>query len=321
MPSCHTRETRRSRHRAALLRTRLVAATFAATAGMLSPAQAQSETEPNDSKATADAFLMPGTSTSGAIVGASTSATGAGLDYFRVSVPTQPAAGFYRHRLIAMSATPGHTLTIRGLQQFTGSISAIDRAVQTSAIDTTPQRFIQWYTTERGGDIYVAVTGAAVTTANYSLDYEVAAAPIVAGPNIELGAREITTFGETSVDTDFWVYDGNRIAIPGLGNDDLGQSSSQSRVTDTFAAGTYFLAISDYNLANNLASPEVDAYRSGDVLDFPGVLAQSSPATGLNLNTKFEINVVPLTKTGPFDIAFVRFTVAETPRFRNGFEN
>lgn len=291
-----------------------------ATFGMATHANAQAETEPNDSKAAADAFLLPGTSTTAVIVGNSTSATGAGLDYFRVSVPSRAVPGFYRHRLVATSATPGHTLTIRGLQQLSGFITDVDVAVQTSDAGTTPQRFVQWYTTEAGGDVYVRLAGAAATTSNYSLDYEVASVPIAAGPTIEIGPRRIRVTNSTSADTDLWVYNGSRIAIPDFGNDDPSQSSSQSSLIRVWPAGTYFLAVSDFNLANNLASPPDDFFRQGNVLDFPGVLAQSSTATDLFLPLDIEVNSVFLTKSDPYEIKFVRFVVTETPRFLNGFE-
>lgn len=291
-----------------------------ATFGMATHANAQAETEPNDSKAAADAFLLPGASTTAVIVGNSTSATGAGLDYFRASVPSRATPGFYRHRLVVTSTTPGHTLTIRGLQQLSGFITDVDVAVQTSDAGTTPQRFVQWYTTETGGDVYIRLTGAAATTSNYSLDYEVASVPIAAGPTIEIGARIVRTTNATSADTDLWIYDGNRIAIPGLGNDDVSQSSSQSAINRTWSAGIYFVVVSDFNLANNLASPPEDFYRDANVLDFPGVLAQSTTLTGVLLPLDIEANLVTLTKTEPYEIKFVRFVVAETPRFRNGFE-
>src|SRR5688572_19441521 len=72
------------------------------------------ELEPNDSKATAN--VVSGMAHGDRIIGNSTSASGAGFDYYRVS--TAPSAlGIYRNRLIITSQTVGHTGTLRGLNQ------------------------------------------------------------------------------------------------------------------------------------------------------------------------------------------------------------
>ncbi|MCL6624586.1 MAG: hypothetical protein K6T17_08240 [Fimbriimonadales bacterium] len=79
------------------------------------------ETEPNDSKALANvvAGMMPGD----IIRGNSTSASGAGLDYFLVSTAAD-VLGIYRYRLvITTTGTAGHTGTIRGLSQSGGTIN------------------------------------------------------------------------------------------------------------------------------------------------------------------------------------------------------
>src|SRR5262245_45516028 len=64
-----------------------------------------SETEPNDTKAQANAIMLPLNSAAAVITGNSTSAAGAGLDYLRLTMATQaPGSGFRRHRLIIQSA-------------------------------------------------------------------------------------------------------------------------------------------------------------------------------------------------------------------------
>src|SRR5688500_1403168 len=91
----------------------------------LAPAGAlagNNETEPNDTKAQANAFVLPPVSTPALITGNSTSAAGAGLDYFRLATAAQAVADFYRHRLTIQSATVGHTGTLRGLAQADGVI-------------------------------------------------------------------------------------------------------------------------------------------------------------------------------------------------------
>lgn len=299
---------------------------FAFLCMLLAPAvgSAQVEVEPNDSKATANLVTLPAVSAVGAIVGNSTSATGTGFDYFRVTVPVRAAPGFYRHRLIATSSTVGHTVTLRGLNQVAGVPGSIESTVQTSSTTTTPARFVQWYTNERGGDIYVRVTGIAATTSDYGLDYEVQPVAELAGPNFPQATATITTVGQSApqTDTDLWVYDGTRTPIPDFGNDDeFGTTSLGSSLTRDYAGGVYYLAISNFNVANNLGSPADDDFRTGVVMDFPGVVANSSTTVNLNLASLIGGVAQPAVKVGPFDIVFVRFdrTVVDA-LFRDGFE-
>ena len=284
---------------------------LAAVALVPAMAFAQAETEPNDSKATANLVNLPALSTTGVITGNSVSAAGVGLDYFRVTTSVQATAGFYRHRLIAQSTTPGHVLTVRGLTQTGGTPNpGSDAAFATSATTTTPPRFVQWYTSQAAADIYIRVTGAAATTADYSLDYEVTPVTEVAGPGaVTQGSITITAAGQGhTTDTDIWVFDGNRAAIPGFGNDDT-SVNAQSVLTRDYTPGTYYLAISTYNLAAHLGSPPDDAFLTGNVLDFPGAVADSSTATNANVANSIGGTAVAATKTGAFDIVFVSFTV------------
>jgi hypothetical protein len=225
--------------------------------GALSPgmAHAQAETEPNDSKAQANLISLPSATTAGVVTGNSTSATGVGLDYFRVTTAVQPTPGFYRHRLIVQSTTVGHTETIQGLNQVNGVPGTTDTVAQTSSAATTPARFIQWYTSQAAGTLFVRVTGTAATTANYSLDYDVTPVTELTGPTIQPGTRTITTVGQTAVDTELWVYDSTRTAIVDYGNDDTaGGGSAQSTLTRPYAGGTFHLALSSFNFANNLGA-------------------------------------------------------------------
>lgn len=289
---------------------------------------AQSETEPNDSKPTANLFTLPLVSTTGVITGNSTSGAGAGLDYFRVTTPVGAAPGFYRHRLIATSTTPGHTVTIRGLNQVAGVPGTTDTGVQTSSSATTPPRFIQWYTSHDGGQLFVRVTGGAATTADYSLDYEVQAVTEVAGPGPVEGQVIITTVGQSDpqTDTDLWIYDSNRAAIVDWGNDDeLGSASFGSRLIRTFPPGApaapagHYLVISNFNLANNLGSPPDDDFRTGIVLDFPGILANSSLVANLDLDSEIDGTPQTALKNGPFEIVFI--ALGPSLIFGDGFES
>jgi hypothetical protein len=283
------------------------------------------EIEPNDNKPQANAFILPPVSTPAVIVGNSQSATGAGLDYFRVTTSPQASAGLYRHRLIVASVTLGHVATIRGLNQVAGVIGANDAAVQASSASTSPARFLQWYTSEVPADLYVRIEGAAATTSDYALNYEVQPVAMVAGPSV--AANEpvvITTVGQHTTDTDLWVYDANGVAIPNFGNDDVFNNTIlQSRLERTYPIGSYILAISNYNVANHLPSPADDDYRDGIVLDFPGAVANSSTSSNLPLDPLFGDTEVTVSKTGPYDIVFIGFAATagkNDPIFANGFE-
>ena len=269
------------------------------------------EAEPNDTKAQANAFMLPGANTPGYLIGNSTSAAGAGLDYFRLTTAAQATAGFYRHRLIIQSATVGHTGTVRGLSQLDGVIDpASDIEFLASSAATTPPRFVQWYTSQAPAEIYVRITGTPATSANYSLDYEVQLVTEIAGPVNATQALVITTVGQTTNDTDLWVYDSNRAAIVDAGNDDeFNGPTLQSRLDRTYMPGDYHLAISTYNTGNSLASPLDDDFRNGNVLDFPGNIANNVTTINQDVDSLIGPTPVTATKVGAFDVVFVSFTV------------
>jgi hypothetical protein len=275
-------------------------------------AYGQAETEPNNTKAQANPFTLPAATTTGVIVGNSTLATGTGLDYFLVTTAAQAAPGFYRHRLLCTSATAGHTVNIRGLDQVAGVPGTTDSLVQESVATTTPPRFIQWYTSEAPATLYVRVNGAAATTADYRLDYEVQPATVIATNwHFPPGTLTLTTVGQSApqTDTDFWVYeDSTRAPVATFGNDDeLGTASPGSALTRFYPSAVYHLAISDRNLANNLGSPADDDFRTGTVTDFPGVLVNSSAAVGVDLDWLLGPVPITATKTAPFEVVFLTF--------------
>lgn len=277
------------------------------------------EVEANDAKASATLCALPAANTAAWISGTSIGSTGVELDYFRVTTAAQGTPGFYRHRLIAQSTIAGHTLTIRGLTQTNGVINVgTDAALLTSTATTTPARFVQWYTTQAPADVYVRVTGGAATTAPYALDYEVTG-PVAetAGPGaVPQGSILISTVGQTTADTDLWVYDSARVPIALYGNDDEpGTTSLQSSLTQSYTPGNFYVAISTFAFGNNLRSPTVgdpnpDNFDDGNVLDFPGALYANSTSTTVNdLDMTIGGTPVTVTRAGPFDIQFVSFGV------------
>lgn len=275
------------------------------------------EVEPNDGKAGATVVNNGGLGMADGdtITGTTMGATGTGTDssdYFIIT--TQPApAGFYQHQLTLTSGVSGHTVTIRGLSQVNSVINAgTDVTVQTGAVgypgQSADSRTVVWYGFGRSEQIYVRVTGTQSTAAPYSLRLLTSSvAPIpLAGPIVE-GKVTIERAPGNGTDTDFWVYNGLFSAIPGYGND------GPNRLTRPYTPGTYYIGFSNSNFANNLPSPADDTNKSGNVLDFPDAVVNSSETTGLNLdmtaNTSAGLVLGSSTKSRPFDVTLYCFTV------------
>jgi len=290
------------------------------SAGPMAP-----EVEPNDTKATATPVL--GLLSADSITGLSTATSGAGLDYFRIS--TAPAAaGIYRHQLtLTTTGTAGHTLTIRGLSQSDGVINAgTDLAVQTGQTLTNPARRIAaWYGFGREEQIFCRVAGNSQTTALYTATLATTpVVPVELTTPLAAGSIIISSGTAGAPDTDMWLYDEQFSAIVGAGNDDEFNSSNfTSRLTRTLPPGIYTLAISRFNLANNLASPVDDDSRNGNVLDLPNAVAGSAINPGSQSDFAISFNdgvqpalLVPVTipMGGVGDVVFVRFIVAGVPR-------
>ena len=133
----------------------------------------------------------------------------------------------------------------------------------------------------------------------------------IAGPTNAAQSLIITTVGQTTTDTDMWVYNSARVAIANFGNDDepAPGTTLQSLLNRTYAPGAYHLSISNFQWANNLPAAPDDRFQNGGVLDFPGSIANSSTTTALTLNPNIGGTPVPATKAGFFDVVFVSFTV------------
>ena len=299
---------------ALLMAAALMAAPVGALAQVSNP-----EVEPNNTKAGANAFtLSPGDSITGTTTGTSTVTAGAvSADYFRVTTVAAPA-GIYRYRMQLSPSTTAWTGTLRGLSQ-TGGVPNVttDLAVQASIATSIPARFNQWYGFGAPADIYYRVSGAATTTALYTATLErQPVTPIVVAGTIVEGDLTIRSGLTNTADTDLWIYDANFNAIPGFGNDDepAPGTSASSVLTRNFAPGTYYVAIANWNTANNQASPTDDSFTAGNVLDFPGVIANSS--AGIFADMGIQITGIAGTvtasgaKSGPFDVVWYQFTVS-----------
>jgi hypothetical protein len=292
--------------------------------GLAASATAQTnfiEVEPNDNKTLANQVVLtgPGDSIVGNTTGSTITGTGAvnSADYFLVRAPAAPL-GIYRHRLTITSATPGHAGSIRGLTQSASGINpGTNAAAQSSSPTTNPPRYNQWYSFGRQEEIYYAITGTAATTADYAATFS--SDPVVPTDlgTFQAGIIIITTDGQGhTTDTDLWIYDQQFNAIPDYGNDDLqGSTLFTSRLEREYTAGTYYLALSRHNLANEQQSPPDDRYRSGNVLDFPGSVLCSSTAIGdltFSITDSMGPVLVPAAINEPFEVHWYRFTVTGT---------
>ncbi|MBK8913126.1 MAG: proprotein convertase P-domain-containing protein [Phycisphaerales bacterium] len=264
------------------------------------------EVEDNNSKAAANAVtLAAGDSVSGTTTGTSTVAGLGSLDYFRVKT-TAAALDVYRHRLTQTAGSATITPTIRGLNQSAGVIGVVDTTIQTGA--GTPE-YVQWYGFGKEEELYFRLAGTTATTAGYQYDLSTTTVAVLAGPtNLLPGTITISRAGHTT-DTDFWVYDSNYDVIADFGNDD------PNTLTRNFAVGSYLLAISNFNFANNQPAATGETFLSGAVMDFANVIVNSSTSTALNVSTRFTDVAgnqdVAATRAERFDVVFISFTVAD----------
>lgn len=280
------------------------------------------EVEPNESKTTATPALsmVDGDSLAGFTEGSSTTTPGEfSADYFRVQLAPRPA-GIYRHRLRVEDISFGF---LRGLNQTNGVVGTLDVIAQQS-VSFSSDSTNQWYGFGRGETLYYRIHGIHKLTGNYvGILMTVPVTPIEAPGAFVPGSITITTIGQGhSTDTDFWVYDQNFNALPGYGNNDesiAGGGSgitTQSLLTRDYAQGTYYVAISDLNVANNLASPPDDDSRNGVVLDFPDAVMNSSSAFNVNLTMSISDGAqsvtVPVVKSERLQIVWVKFVVGCT---------
>lgn len=288
------------------------------------------EVEPNNSKSTA--AFVPCMSAGDIIVGTSTGtstspsdASSNSVDCYRVRTCPLPPA-IYKHRLtITTSGLAGHQGTLLGLDVVDVppvTISANDSSLQYSSAFSSPPRFDQWYGFGRSEEIYACISGTPTTLLPYQLTLStVAVAPVVIPVQFHEGMITITTEGQGhSSDTELHVYDASLHPIPGYANDDTplalpgGGFQLQSTLQRPFAAGTYYLLLSGYNLADDQLTGADDDYQLGDVLDFPDAVLCSSTTGGLNVS--FAISDLAGTQAfpavlpnSPFEVLWFQFTV------------
>jgi hypothetical protein len=270
------------------------------------------ETEPNDNKWTANpALLTNGGTITGNTTGSSTITPGpASADNFLVQTTPAPL-GIYLHQLVLTSELGNHTVTIRGLTQTGGFINfGTDATIQTSSTTSVPPKTVQWYGFGKQEQVYVRVTGSSSTPSDYVLTLNsTPVTPIDAG-TYYAGEITLSRAATNTADCDMWVYDDQFNAIPDYGNDD------PDSLTRTFAPGTYYVAYSGTNLANNQPAASGDIFLTGAVLDFPDAVATNATATvanaGLRITDAFGPVDIPASR-GRSEVIWFTFTVTDTP--------
>lgn len=293
-----------------------MAAVLAMTAGSLGADYTETEgAGGNNTKATANDFtatpLVIGDRLLGTSTGLSTSGNGLNTaDVFKVKTDAA-TLGVYRHTL---TVTTVHTMGLRG-----SSDTSTDSSIQSNG-SVTPRAAV-WYGFGRGEEAFFQITGTSATTAQYEVTYgRASVTPQTTSTTFSTGPITISSIGQTTADTDFWVYDSNFDVVATFGNDDNtiagggSGSGSQSIATRTLSPGTYYVAISTFNLINNQARPSDE--RNTSTLRWDSANAISNSATSSNVNVNFRIsdNVgnfqnVTATKVASNDVVFVQFTV------------
>ncbi|MBL8859714.1 MAG: hypothetical protein JNL28_14505 [Planctomycetes bacterium] len=288
------------------------------------------EVEPNSQKveATPVIGLTAGDTITGVSTGTTTTlatSTATTVDVFRVrTAPLAP--GIYQHRLtLTTSTTTGHTGTIRGLNQtgtvgVGGIVGTVDTAIQTTITTSTPPRYNAWYGFGKQEELYYQVSGTATTTANYTATMTTTpVAPTVIAPPFEAGAPiTISTKNQTTVDTELLLYDSTFTPVPGGLNDGtFGESIAHSTLKRTLPAGTYYLAVSTFELCSNQTAPADDNYTGGWLTDFPDCIVLSNSSL-LSQDYDFQVRACNGTWTqtnqspagAPYTVTWFQFTTA-----------
>jgi hypothetical protein len=308
------------------MNTRLHLLSAITAAGLAGGAFAQTsfpELEPNGTKAEATPAvgLVAGDTLDGTTTGTSATAGNSAVtsaDTFRVKLAALPS-GVYRHTLVLTTAgAVGHVGSLRGVDQTAGVIlPATDIAFQTSSATIAVPRSNTWYGFGKQEEQYYRVTGVVGTTAPYvSTLSTVAITPIAVAGAFNPGTITVTTAGQGHTsDTEIYVYDGNLNPVP-LGHNDSPSAtdSTVSTVTVTLAAGTYYVAVSNFNTSNNQSDLNPgEQWDDDNLLEFPDAMANTSTTT--NLNVAFSVSDgttttnQAATKAAAFDIVWATFTV------------
>lgn len=294
------------------------------------------EQEPNNSKAAANPVTLDGFAAAPAnqLTGITTGSSGtieglASVDVWRIKTPAA-APGIYRHELVITSSFTDHTARLRGRSQDSGVITGLDANLQISSPSSIPSRAVAWYGFGKQEEIYCMIAGTIATTDPYfGTLTSTPVSPIVFAGTLFAGDIDFSA-SSSNLNSEIWLYDASFNAIVDGGNDDFlaRPGAGPSRMVRALTPGTYYLAVSRTNLANNLKAAPDDGWRNGSITDFPNVIVSGSlnPFAGttagtitvllsdsVNLVTPVQLDFVNL-NGGPIgDIRFIRFQVIAAP--------
>jgi hypothetical protein len=272
------------------------------------------------------AGLQPGQTISGTTTGTGSTNAVTSADFFDIRVDTAPLA-IYKNRVTITSTNTGsYSGGLRGYTQTNGVISTTDAQVTLIPSASSP-KYAQWYGFGRGEHAILQLTGLSTTPNPYTITYtrETVTPTVVSGVTFSQGAITVKTTDQAySTNTEFFVYDANlNPVVPtpdtAFNNDDNTVagggtgSGSKSIATRNLTPGDYYVAISTFNLANNIAAPTDERTRSSPVWSGPDAISTSATAVG---DVSFTISdaagnsaTVPATKADLLDIVWVKFTV------------
>jgi hypothetical protein len=281
-------------------------------------------TDNNDSSAASNAGagpldMAPGDQIAGASSGQNTSGGGLGtLDYWQIHPVGSdrnplPTGFIYKHTLTLNSTGNGGGGNIPALTQriaavgtfqfdnhFSSETTTVSDAVSGTGNPPFALHQIGWYGFGGAtGTIKVRVLGPSNPVSMYTFTLTTvvvttATNPALATPMIDGGFQQgglmtFSTVGETTTDTDMWIFDSNLNPIPGWGSDDVANpidhSVLQSEVKkDVLTSGFYYIALTDYNLHTSELTPLGDRFQSKQAYGptYPGIVSgmnvSNSPA-------------------------------------------
>ncbi|MEM1452056.1 MAG: hypothetical protein AAGI22_23305 [Planctomycetota bacterium] len=246
------------------------------------------------------------------------------VDLFRArTAPLAP--GIYRHDLVDAGSSSDGELRLVGLdaiQEIT--IPGSYDYLQQEPLDGTGNGFVSWYGFGKSEELYVDLY------ASYSCRSVVSAildtnpvTPVDLG-NVSSAANtthfvNVRAEGATvPLDLEIQVFDGEFNAIPGAGIDIAG--TDPVFASNGFVDGTYYVAVSDHNLATHLPHYVVDGESRtlAGALDFPGGAACGSAEVGLDVRFELQSSAIGtisqvVTKSSPYEILWFRFEVGAGP--------
>ncbi len=241
--------------------------------------------------------------------------------------------GIYRHQIAQIRGATTQDWTIRGIGQAAGAPTTGNWNLQQSISGAA--RMLVWYGFGKQEEVILeTASGSSATPYIYVLT-DTVVSPTVASGTLAAGpvTIRVINLGGTVIDSDTWLYDSNFNALPNDasgpgGADGLTAAGDPVGTTTSFtralAPGTYYLAVSPQNLANNLANDPIEnitANAAGQkfVHDYPNSLTCSVMNSSVSYSasvqlvdsasTTIDTPSIDWTPNWSGHINFVQFTV------------